>query len=280
MVFESLIEPLSAEKHGWRLIFLGMAYASLSMLIAYWIFTEYASMVMVFLTVLASAHVMHGIINYEEDQDEDSYDEKALLAQHWNALRAFLYLFLGFTLAFTFWYATLNLSYVTPLFKAQNATVARITGGHIQGYATQLSSFNNIFSNNIKVLVVSLLFSFFYGYGAIFILAWNASVIAAAAGSSFRSAIANNHMIFNVIYSFIASLAQYSLHGAFEMAAFFTAALAGGIIGRALAKKAWNDSDKFKKVIVDFLDLTILSVLLLFTAAIIEVWITPMLIIH
>ena len=279
MVFETLIEPINAEKHSWRLIFLGMAYVSLAMMIAYWIFKDYASMVMIFLTVLASANIMHGIINFEEEQDEESYDEKTLLSQHWNALLAFMFLFLGFTLAYTFWYVTLSFSVISPLFQAQNATVARITGGHIAGFATQLSTFNIIFSNNIKVLVVSLIFSFFYGYGAIFILSWNASVIAAAAGSSFRQWMAT-HSAWYAIYAFPASLAQYALHGSVEMAAFFVAALAGGIIGSAIAKKKWLDADKFKKVIVDFLDLTILSVLLLFMAAIIEVWITPLIMIH
>ena len=42
---------------------------------------------------------------------------------------------------------------------------------------------SEIFINNMGVLFLCIIFSFLYGAGAIFILTWNASVIAAAIGS-------------------------------------------------------------------------------------------------
>ena len=118
-----------------------------------------------------------------------------------------------------------------------------------------------------------------YGAGAIFILTWNASVIATAIGNFIRSNIASyaSQAGFRAASYFqIVSLAllRYLLHGIPEILAYIIAGLAGGIISVAVINARFG-TRKFERVILDSSDLILLSVLLLILATLIEVYITP-----
>ena len=286
MVLEALIGWREAEHNSWKMFLLGLLYASIGLLLSYWVFYEYASMVMVFLTVLASAHIMHKLVDIEERVAEKTNSETKILWHHARALKAFMALFLGFVIAYMFWYGVLDYQTTSVLFNAQDKTVAYITGKITGASPIQcapgeticgLERFNLIFSNNIKVLLFALLFGFFYGYGAIFVLTWNASVLAAAAGAYWKLSMATSTGILNGIAAYMTSLLQYALHGIPEMLAFFMAALASGILGAGIIRKTWKDPEVFRRIIVDFLELGALSAIILLIAAILEVWVTPLL---
>jgi len=93
MVLESLMNPLSAEKKPAKMLLYGFLFAAVGSLLALWIFRDQASMVMVFLTVIASVPIMYNTIKYEETRDLQEKDEKILLKGHWKALKFFMYLF-------------------------------------------------------------------------------------------------------------------------------------------------------------------------------------------
>jgi uncharacterized membrane protein SpoIIM required for sporulation len=113
------------------------------------------------------------------------------------------------------------------------------------------------------VLIFTLIFSLIFGAGAIFILAWNASVIAAAVGIFVKSDIAHLPI----------GISRYMIHGLPEIAAYFIGALAGGIISVAIIRQAKNE--KFWKIMQDSLNLIIAAIIILFLAALIEVFVTP-----
>ena len=62
-------------------------------------------------------------------------------------------------------------------------------------------------------------------------------------------------------------------HGLFEIAAYFVAGLAGGIISIALIKHDLTND----QVLIDALDLVLISLGLLMVASIVEVYVTPLL---
>jgi len=70
-------------------------------------------------------------------------------------------------------------------------------------------------------MIFTLIFSLIFGAGAIFILAWNASVISAAIGI-FTSYNINEIPI---------GLLRYMIHGFPEITSYFVTALAGGYLG-------------------------------------------------
>ena len=281
MVIESLINPAKAEGKPWEMFFLGLLYASIAVFLSLWIFRDYSSLVMIFLTVFASIPVVYSLIIMEETKDAVSKDEKSLLKEHGKALAVLMFMFLGYVAAFSLWFLILPNDTIQTMFSVQLETIRTINAG-VVGLSLGSDFVMQIFSNNIKVMVFCILFAFLFGAGAIFILTWNASVIAAAIGSFVR----NNIEIYSSAtglgkltgYFHIGSLglARYMIHGIPEILAYFVAGLAGGIISVAVIRHDFG-SDKFNKIVFDSLDLIIISILILFLAALMEVFITPVL---
>ncbi len=71
-------------------------------------------------------------------------------------------------------------------------------------------------------------------------------------------------------------VAKYITHGVFEIVAYFVAALAGGILSIAVIRHEWK-TPEFKKIILDSIDIIAISVLLIAIAAVVEVFVTPLL---
>jgi len=272
MVFESLVSPVSAERKPWEMFFVGMLYSSVAIILSLYVFRSHASLIAIFLTVLASTPLMYGAIKLEEKKDLTVKEEPALLKEHGRALSFFVLLFLGFMVSFSLWYIFLPSDVAAHLFETQISEIQKVNeiSTQITGNAIDTGNvFAQILVNNMKVLLFCLLFAFFYGVGAKFILTWNASVIGAAIGNFVRSSIDVSYMS-----AIPLGLLRYSIHGIPEIAAYFTAGLAGGIISVAIIRHDFA-SDKFRKIIIDSTDLVLISIGMLIFAAIVEVFITP-----
>lgn len=286
MVLESLMNPKTAERRPWEMILIGLLFASISIFLGLWIFKDQISLVMVFLTVIVSVPLMYLTIKYEEQKDLKIKKEIILLKEHGRALSFFICLFIGFVLAFSLWYIFLPETMVSSVFSTQIQTIkainSRVIGtAHLTSFHSASSIFMQIFSNNIKVMLFCIFFSFFFGAGAIFILTWNASVISAAIGNFFRTNISEYAgaigftKIASYFHIFSLSILRYFIHGLPEIAAYFAAGLAGGIISVAVIKHDFG-TKSFRKILFDSLDLIILSIALIVIAAFLEVFITPL----
>ncbi|MFH1506736.1 MAG: stage II sporulation protein M [archaeon] len=282
MVLESLISPFKAEAGPKRMMLYGFIYCSIAIALSWTIFKAYASLLAVFLTTMACVPLMYNTLKMEEEKDLTDLEEKALIKEHAKALRFFMYLFIGITLAVVLWYVVLPASTTSILFDTQQKTINAINS-RVTGFATsQVSIFIKIFLNNIKVMVFCILFSFLYGAGAIFILTWNASVIGTAIGNFIRQNLAvaadkigasQTAFYFQII---TLGLFKYSIHGIPEILAYFTAGLAGGIISVAIIRHDFG-TRKLEHILLDSADLILLSVFILFIAGILEVYVTPVL---
>ncbi len=283
MVLESLINPLEAQKRPYIMILYGFLYVSASIFLSLWIFRQYASLVMVFLTVIACVPLMYNTLRYEEHKDIESTSEYALLREHGKSLKFFMYLFLGFVLAFVFFYMVLPVSYAFDLFSIQTSTIQSINGNAtaITGNAMySLDIFSRIFFNNLKVMLFCLLFSFFYGTGALFILVWNASVIGAFIGAFIRLNMAEYALMigFSKIAAYLhvtlIGFGKIAIHGFPEVLAYFVAGLAGGIISEAIINHDISTKN-FEKIVLDTADLILIAIGLLVFAGLVEVLISP-----
>ncbi len=285
-MFEMLINPKRAERNSWEMFFVGLFYASLSIILVNWIFSQdvvlakYSGILVVTFCVMFSMPFMYYAIKLEEEKDMKMEGFFKILKEHSKALMAFLWLFLGFIVAFSFWY--LVLSGGQNNFRAQIETYCMInrpanfnecieqygikTTWSATGFLTAKDKLVAIFTNNIYVLIFTLIFSLIFGAGAVFILAWNASVIAAAIGIFSKSGLSDLPL----------GVVRYMIHGLPEIAAYFIGALAGGIISVAIIKHDIRN-EKFWSVLQDSLNLVILAVVVLFVAALIEVFVTPVL---
>src|SRR3989344_4196574 len=121
MVLESLFTPQTAEKKPWEMFFMGLLYASVGLFLSIWIFKEYASLVMVFLTVLACVPLMHNTIKYEEQKDLKR--RNVLIKEHGKAISFFVFLFIGFVVAYSIWYILLPKELMVNTFSIQTDTI-------------------------------------------------------------------------------------------------------------------------------------------------------------
>ena len=291
-MLESLINPKKAERKPYEMLFIGILYSSLAVLVADFlflknpVFEKHVTLFIVFFTVLFSLPFFYYLIRLEEQKDEKIKKESKLLKEHGKAVSALLFLFLGYLIAFSFLYLvfpreTSNLNFKSQIetycaVNAQDITscVNSYTTGNIIGitsstiptgltFKDSMLRLSSILSNNFFVLIVTLIFSLIFGAGAIFILTWNASVIALAIGIFSKN-----------LSSLPLGFLRFMIHGLPEIASYFIVALAGGIIGSAVIKHEFNKK-KFWHILLDSLDMIILALVVLIVAALIEVFITP-----
>jgi len=279
MVLESILGVKQAEKTPIYVFLLGLLYSSVAVFVSLWIFRSEASLIMVFFMVFASIPLIYKTINFEAKKDYLSKDDTPKL--HFKALEVFMYLFLGFTIGMALWYIFLPTDMVYDLFASQISTIKSINGTEFTANITSWSFLSIIILNNLKVLTLCMLFSFFFGAGALFILAWNASVISTAIGNFVRTKLAEYATLVGFtkigIYFQVISLAliRYMTHGFFEILAYLIGGLAGGLISIAVVNRHF-EGEHFKIIMKDAIDLIILSILLVIIAGFIEVFITPL----
>tara|TARA_Y100000310_G_scaffold271353_2_gene285804 strand:- start:4052 stop:4906 length:855 start_codon:yes stop_codon:yes gene_type:complete len=280
-MLEMLMKPKRAERRPWEMFFVGMLYASLSVLIVSKFFIgdpilkDGSGLLIVLFTVMFSLPFMYYIIKLEEGKDVEINDSGKLIKEHSKAIRALIWLFLGFIIAFSFWYIVTptnmgeTFNYQIKAFCQINSPsdfntcleshgLSPKTGGVISN-----DYIISILVNNIKVLMFTLLFSLIFGAGAIFVLVWNATVIGAAIGNFAQNSI------FNLPIGFL----RYMIHGIPEIAAYFVGALAGGIFSVAVIRKDLR-GERGWSILQDALFLIIISIILLVIAAFIEVYLT------
>ncbi len=279
-----LVNPAKAERKPWEMFFVGVFYASISILLVEWIFKndpvlkDVAGILVVTFTVMFSIPFMFYMFRIEETRSsQENTGTFQLIKDHRKALWAFMWLFIGFVIGFSFWYIILP---TTESLEQQLGTYCLINKPGDDKCVTNLISKDQtsptafasnkermflIFANNIYVLIFTLVFSLLFGAGVIFILAWNASVIAAAIAIFTKSDL--NYLP--------VALLRYFVHGLPEIASYFIVALAGGMISFAVIRRDIG-TERFWRVLQDSLNLVILAVILLFISALIEVFITPL----
>ena len=282
MVVESLLFPVKAEKRPWQMFFLGALYTSIGIFLSLWIFKDQASLIMVFMITMAALPIFYNTIKLEESKDMIMDNEASILKEHNKAISFFMYMFVGITVACALWYMVLPTQTVNSLFDKQVGTIQTINN-QVSGHVIQnLSIFWKILFNNLKVLAFSTLFALIYGAGAIFILAWNGTVIGAAIGNFIRANISSYTNSLGMMqagnYFHVVSLGllKYSIHGIPEIAAYFYGGLAGGILSVAIIRKHFM-TKKFSTVLVDFSELILIAIGFLISAAFLEVYVTPVL---
>jgi len=281
-MLESIINPKRGERGPWKMFFIGIIYASLSLLLVHWFFkndpalSNASGILVVLFCLMFSLPFMYFIIKKEEKEDEEVEGLFSVWKIHKDAIFALMWLFLGFIVAFSFWHIVLQDS---NLLNFQIQTYCQINSpgsvedcisryaygaGESVGAATKQLRFLSIIENNVYVMIFTLIFSLIFGAGAIFILVWNASVISAAIGIFTRYKVGEIPL----------GILRYMIHGFPEIAAYFVTALAGGIFGVGIIRQGFKGK-KFLRVVENTIILLFIALIILVIAALIEVYFTP-----
>ncbi len=283
-MIELLMKPKRAERRPWEMFFVGLFWASVSFLLVMFVFgkdsilKEGSGLLVVIFTMICCLPFIYYIIKLEEGKDVAISDSGRLIKEHSKAVYALIWMFLGFVVAFSFFYiifpdvAGQNFNFQIKTFCAINSPShydyciehhgVSVGTGQVTGSSAVLG----IFANNIYVLIFTLLFSLAFGAGAMFILVWNASVIAAAVGIFAEKSLAQLPL----------GLMRYMIHGVPEIAAYFVGALAGGIVSVAVIRKDLRGEGTWS-ILQDSLLMIIIAIVILIVAALMEVYLTPLL---
>ena len=265
MVLEALLNPSYLVNSYLRLGIVGAFYALIAGFLAYLMFRPYASIVMVFFTIMVCIPFMYALLKKEEEEDDRLVSEVNFIDEYQHVTLGLVALFLGVTAGYLVLYLVLPGPVHATLFSAQESTITAINGNMVTG-----GYFLEIFFNNLSVLGLSLALAFLYGFGAITIIVWNSSVLAAALGHF----ITTKTLATNGLLAGFQGLFRYLLHGIPEIAAYLVAGLAGGIISFAIINHHVG-TKRWRKIVYDAGQLAVLSILLLVIGALVEVFITP-----
>ncbi len=197
---------------------------------------------------------MNTMLAYEEKETEETGQRETFFQRHGDVILAYAALFVGMILAMSMVFVVLPDTVVQSVFDQQIKEVKLI-----QGHFTFGNQFLDIIANNISVLMLSFLFSFLIGTGAILILAWNASVLSAAIGLIAKS--------FGGVKGIPVAVLTFVPHGSFEILAYFIAAISGGLISAAVMRKKSNN---FWYIVKDSVWLLVVAFVCLVVGALVE----------
>lgn len=267
MVLETIVSPRYARENSWTIAALGALFVSLAVGIVHWFgLGDQSSLLLMVFVIVPAIPFLIDLIQFQELETKRTATRRFLgsmtLARYAPMIAVLFSFFIGLTAAFTFWYAVLPEPTTSLLFNTQVKELAAVRGS-FSGYAVQavearmLRAFETIFLHNLEVLMLILGFSLLYGAGAIFVLIWNASVIGVFLGKIARTGEIG------------AGVLGILPHGVFELLAYTTVALAGGILSRMIVLRRLQAIEEHQ-TIYDMAKLTGWAIIFLALGAFIE----------
>ncbi|HOW29203.1 MAG TPA: stage II sporulation protein M [archaeon] len=281
MVMEFIFNPAKISKNPSIIFFEALFLSIISVFFSVFIFPkEYASIgVLLFITV-GAIPVFAKLFSYSSYLF--NYSE-SFFTRHKILFLEITYFFLGIFVAFVLLFFILGPTTKETVFSTQLGEIEGVTNlrQSITGQAieTKINSENNftkvfkiVLFNNFNVIIRAALLSFFYGAGALFLIAWNASILATVISSEIFTSMGSITGIFGIFQGIIQSFINflgYIPHGFPEMLSYFIISFAGAMLARDLMKGLFTTEFRWK-VLVDILFMVSLSVFLLVLGAIIE----------
>ncbi|MBW2965725.1 stage II sporulation protein M [Candidatus Woesearchaeota archaeon] len=267
MVFEQFLESDNIKKHYLFIFLLGIFYVIVSYFVSGYFFEKEISLAVVFTSTLLLTPSIYTIINIEE-KIQSKQGLKHFFHNHKDIFKIFLFLFIGIFIAFVI----IGTYSQKPLFDYQLnflKTRGDLSGSIITDINQYTPSISNVFgliSQNLIVIAIAFVLSVFYGAGALFLIVLNASIFA----GFILHVIKEIGKAFPIISLFLIHLIP-------ELAGFLVAAIAGGIVSRALMKEKFA-SQGFKNIMRDALVLLLIAVGLIIISAFLEVFVSARLV--
>src|SRR3989344_1935240 len=260
-MLESILNPKNAEDKPFHVFGIAILYSFVAMIFAQQLFPSQSSLLTIALITIIFVPFFQKLFETEETADITVH--KNLYERHKKSILVFSGFFLGTMFAITGAYLFLPQS---QLFTLQTETLGNI--GAPTGKIISAEDFARFFFNNTKVMTLIFILSAVMGAGAVFILAWNASVIGVFVGL-FSQNLASHTGSIAYLYGIPLALSSIALHGIPEILAYFVAGLAGGILSVGIIReKAF--SDNFKIIFKDSLFLFAFAEFLIIGAALLE----------
>ncbi|MBI5061617.1 MAG: stage II sporulation protein M [Candidatus Aenigmarchaeota archaeon] len=271
MVLESILNPKKAEDRPWYVLILSILFSFIAIFLSYKLFPSQASILAVAFVSMLFIPFFQRLFLLEERKDNiESIKKKKdnIFVRHRQLITVYGAFFVGmiitFSIVFVFYPAVQSSLFSLQIdwFRAQG-----VTGNSIAD-----TSFERYFMNNSQVMLIAFAFSMLFGAGSVFILSWNASVIAVYLGLVVNKFSATMGITSAYLYGVPIGVSAILLHGIPEITAYFFAAIAGGVLSVGLLREEWM-SKPFKEVVKDALIFLIAAEFLIVIAAFLEAYV-------
>lgn len=262
MALESLINPKRAAGDYLEIFFVAIAYTAIAVFVAQQLFPAQVSLLAVSLLTMLFVPFFQKLFELDEEEEDKAARKQStgnLFARHRATILTFTTFFLGVIVA-----VSALLVFFNVPFTLQFETLAGFSGA-----ATNQGDFALYVANNTQVMFLIFALSVLFGAGAIFILAWNASVIGVFIGTFVQAKAAELGAVNAYVSGLPLGLATIALHGIPEIAAYFFAGLAGGILSVGILREKIA-SKEFRLIAIDALVFLAVAEFLIIAAAFIE----------
>lgn len=281
MVLEQIFKPDWIEKKPRHAFLLGFIYSIVGAVSAKLIFGANPGMMTVAFTSILLVPSLNTLLAVEENQarSRDKYwILKQLWVDHYDIVEVYIFMFFGIFFTFALIAFLFPEEAVIPFFQPMFDIIG-ITGSvtALTGWAAETAgpTIISIFLNNFIVTIVCLLLSLIYGAGAIIFITWNAVVWGVVIGFFAKQALLSAAGV-NPITIFLSTVLPFFPHMIMESLPYFTAAIVGGIVSKAAIREELFSS-RFNEIVKDGTIVMLLSLGVLFLAAVIEIKVYPLL---
>jgi uncharacterized membrane protein SpoIIM required for sporulation len=268
MVFEQFLKIKTIERRPYYAFFLGLLYVFIAYFTSKIFFRETVSLAAMFLVTLLLVPTVFKLLTIEERRERKD-GLKRFFYDHRDIFEVYLFLFLGiFTGCFLLGLLSgINIfDYQLNLLKSQEGLSSELVQNKLdQGIGSSFNGFLGLLENNLTVVLLCYVLSFFYGAGAMFLIVLNASVF-----STFILFVINN---LTTASNKAAIFGIFLVHLVPELFGFMLAAIAGGVVSKALMKEKFR-SEPFKNIMKDASVLFLLSAAFIILAAFLETYVT------
>lgn len=264
MVLESLFPAKKIENKPIDMILLSSVIAFVSVFVAWWIYPSAAGIIAPLLVTVAMTPVVYRILADEEEEDclvAEKKIKENFWQRHNDVILLFGLFFIGNFISIFAIAIFAPQDFVEAAFAQQLADILAITamsGAAISGAALVTP----IVENNLRIMLFAFALSFLFATGALFILSWNASILALFLAGLLRQGL---------YAEFALRTAGILPHALIEMAAYFLAGIAGGMLSAGVIREK-PMSPEFKLVVRDSLFMLGLSILCVAVGGLVEVY--------
>lgn len=298
MVVERLFKEQMLKQKPVFALCAGVFFTLVGFITSYLLFRPFVGLATILFTVILA---LPSLVRLFEMEEEEQKKEASFLTRNEYLIDFYLYFFIGSFLVFFLigvYGQQTKQSLVFSLEDLQQLSVPRgraTDAWELPPPPIQSREIYSIFSNNFYVMIISFVLSLFYGAGSLFLITFNGSIFAAALARVITLKIPHDPSWYTYTFPLFGEIIKFSpqgfwftytfmacnmgimfFHGIPEVLAYFFAAIAGGALSEAVVKEKFFSSDFFK-IIRNACLLLILSIIILYVAAVIEINVSKML---
>lgn len=260
-MLEQLLDRKIVIQHVPFVFILSAVYVFVAYAVQVIFFPDQSLAIVLLLTILLVPSLHHLIIIEEKIERTGS---SHFWRKHHTIIKCYLGAFLGLLIGFLVlgFVNAHTLDYQITQLEQDHLRPTAISSFTGQPYIPDMTTAIALFSHNLRYLLIGFVLSIFYGAGAAFLVAYNASFFAAFVVELFAR------------WATAAQLAAISLlHLLPESAGYILTAIAGATLSRAIIHEKLA-GEQFRNVLRNCFILLVLSLISIFLAAFIETYIT------